>query len=58
MLSDLLLCVIIVELFIALVLLKEIEENVEDLFYRRRHESLLRRLHAKLFRRKKAEKHD
>jgi len=53
MLSDLLLCVIIVELFIALVLLKEIEENVEDLFYRKRHESLLRKLHAKLFRRKR-----
>jgi len=51
---ELLLCVIIVELFIALVLLKEIEENVEDLFYKRRHESLLRKLHAKLFRRREA----
>jgi len=52
--TELLLCIIIVELFIALVLLKEIEENVEDLFYRKRHESLLRKLHAKLFRRREA----
>jgi len=52
--TELLLCVIVVELFIVLILLKEIEENVEDLFYKRRHESLLRKFHAKLFRRKKA----
>jgi len=49
----LLLAILVVIGLIQLILLKEIEENVEDLFYRRRHESLLRKLHDKLFRRKK-----
>jgi len=47
--TDQLLMVIIALLALQLVLLKEIEENVEDLFYKRRHESFMRRLHRKLF---------
>jgi len=51
--TELLLAILVVIGLIELILLKEIEENVEDLFYRKRNESLLRRLHAKLFRRKR-----
>jgi len=52
--TELLLAILVVIGLIQLILLKEIEENVEDLFYRKRHESLLRKLHAKLFRRREA----
>jgi len=49
----LLLAILVVIGLIELILLKEIEENVEDLFYKRRHESLLRKLHDKMFKRRK-----
>jgi len=50
---ELLLFAILICQIISLILLKEVEENIEDLFYRRRHESLLRKLHDKLFKRKR-----
>jgi len=53
MILELLLFAILICQMISLILLKEVEENIEDLFYRRRHESLLRRIHDKLFKRKK-----
>jgi len=53
MILELLLVAIVICQIISLNLLKEVEENLEDLFYKRRHESLLRRIHDKLFKRKK-----
>jgi len=53
MMLELLLFAILICQIISLILLKEVEENIEDLFYRKRHASLLRRIHDKLFKRKK-----
>jgi len=53
MIVELLLALILICQIVSLILLKEVEENIEDLFYKRRHESLLRKLHDKLFRRKR-----